>query len=254
MKTDRRSFEPQRTFRRARRLSAFVWGIGLGTSSTYFGDRRLGRQRRALAGDKLTHVARLGNRELRKTERDLHQSRSRVSGPGCGPSLHPEQVDDDILVERVRAALGRTCSHPSAISRACVAGKGLLEGMVLEREHLPVVRSAARTRGVREVEDRLQRHLHPGSVPGLQDGQRRERNVGRHGAPLWRHHENQRPDGQSRRHASPGGRKDGSGQRGLLACPRCDGAGDRDDHGPRHRRARRGRRLARASSGAWGTS
>jgi len=173
MKADRRSFEPQRTFRRARRLSAFVWGIGLGTLSTYFGDRRLGRQRRALAGDKLTHVARLGNRELRKTERDLI-NRGHGFWARLRASLHPEQVDDDILVERVRAALGRTCSHPSAISVHASQGKVVLEGMVLEREHLPVLRSATRTRGVREVEDRLQRHLHPGSVPGLQDGQRRE--------------------------------------------------------------------------------
>jgi CBS domain-containing protein len=173
MKTDRRSFESRRIGRRARRLSALLWGIGLGTFSTYFGDRRLGRQRRALAGDKLTHVARRGNRELRKAEQNL-LNRGHGFWARLRASLRAEQVDDDILVERVRSALGRACSHASAIAVHASQGNVVLEGVVLAREHLPVLRAAGLTRGVRAVEDRLQPQQQPGSIPALQDGRRRD--------------------------------------------------------------------------------
>jgi CBS domain-containing protein len=172
MASDRRSFELARRGGGLRRLSAFLWGVGLGTAGAYFADPRLGRQRRARAGDKLNHAARLGNRELRKAERDVvnrgHGWMARLRA-----AFRPEEVDDEVLVERVRAALGRACSHPSAVEVRVSNGQVVLEGPVLERDHRRILRSIRFTRGVRGIEDKLERHLHPDSVPGLHQARAR---------------------------------------------------------------------------------
>ena len=177
MASDRRSLDLARGMGGARRLSAFLCGIGLGTLGAYFADPRLGRQRRARAGDKLTHATRIGNRELRKAERDVLNR-----GHGLLARLRAvfrvEEVADEVLVERVRAALGRACTHPSAVEVRVSNGLVTLEGPVLERDHRRIQRAVRLTRGVRGVESRLQRHLHPDSVPGLHDGQGRRPSTG----------------------------------------------------------------------------
>jgi CBS-domain-containing membrane protein len=70
----------------------------------------------------------------------------------------------------VRAALGRVCGHVSTLAISAKDGMVLLNGHILEREHGRTVRAATRVRGVRAVEDRLSRHVHPDGVPGLQAG------------------------------------------------------------------------------------
>jgi CBS domain-containing protein len=143
----------------------------------YFADPRLGRQRRARAGDKLNHAARIGNRELRKAERDAvnrgHGWLARLRS-----AFRPEEVGDEVLVERVRAALGRVCDHPSAVEVRVSNGQVVLEGPVMERDHRRILRSIRLTRGVRGIEDKLERHLHPDSVPGLQQARARAAAIG----------------------------------------------------------------------------
>jgi CBS domain-containing protein len=88
-------------------------------------------------------------------------------------AFQPDVVGDEVLVERVRAALGRVCSHPSAVDVRVSSGQVVLEGPVLERDHRRILRSIRLTRGVRGIEDRLDRHLHPDSVPGLHQARAR---------------------------------------------------------------------------------
>src|SRR5262249_29731338 len=70
---------------------------------------------------------------------------------------------------RVRTEIGRACSHPHAIQAASEGGRVTLCGPILGVEADEVLRRVARVRGVRGVEDRLERHdtaEHVSSLPG----------------------------------------------------------------------------------------
>ena len=81
-------------------------------------------------------------------------------------NLGTESATDEVLQERVRAALGSLSRHVWAIDVAVADGSVTLNGPILEREHRRVVRAARRVRGVRAVHDRLERHLRS-DVAGL---------------------------------------------------------------------------------------
>ncbi len=99
--------------------------------------------------------------------------------------LRREQVSDDIVQARVRARLGRLCSHPGAIESLTRDGEVLLSGPVLESEARRVVAAVARVKGVRRVIDHLARHPSTEGVPALQGG--RGAAVGRRSwSPSWR--------------------------------------------------------------------
>lgn len=67
------------------------------------------------------------------------------------------EVRDGVLVQRVRAKLGRYVSHPKAIAVTAIQGSVDLTGDVLASEH-----------GVKAVEDRLWVHESGEHVPSLQ--------------------------------------------------------------------------------------
>jgi CBS domain-containing protein len=143
------------------RATAFGWGVGIGTAcavlGTFLADPRLGRRRRALAADKLGHVTRASRHEVEKARRRL---RNRFGGmlTVMRSRLEKEPVDDEILQERVRAALGRISRHPSAIQVEATEGRVSLWGPVLEEEHRRVVRHTRWVRGVTGVDDHLDVH------------------------------------------------------------------------------------------------
>jgi CBS domain-containing protein len=160
-------------FRRSAKASSsrpavsLIGGLGLGAVLAYYFDPRLGRQRRARARDRAVHNARAGGRGAVALERDC-TNRARGLLARLRALLEPQEVSDDVIHARVRAALGRACSHASALEVIVQGGQLTLRGPILEREHARLVRQARRVRGVRAVEDLLERHLHPTSIPGLQ--------------------------------------------------------------------------------------
>jgi hypothetical protein len=81
-----------------------------------------------------------------------------------------DRPTDDVLVSRVRARLGRSTSHPSAIEVEAHEGCVRLSGPVLIQEVQNVVRNVRRVRGVQHVENALDVHEHAGNVPALQGG------------------------------------------------------------------------------------
>jgi CBS domain-containing protein len=158
----------RRARKQANRL-AFWGGLGFGSAVAcmlaYFADPRLGRRRRALAGAKLTHAGRSGRRGVGKAGRTV-ANHTRGLWARIRANLGTESATDEVLQERVRAALGRLSRHVSAIDVAVADGSVTLNGPILEREHRRVVRAARRVRGVRAVHDRLERHLRS-DVAGL---------------------------------------------------------------------------------------
>jgi uncharacterized membrane protein len=69
--------------------------------------------------------------------------------------LKHEEVADDVLVERVRAELGRVVSHPHAVEVAADRGHVTLSGPILSEEVRPLLRCVRHVAGVKAVSDRL---------------------------------------------------------------------------------------------------
>jgi len=108
-------------------LLSCALAAGLGAALMYFLDPDLGRARRSA----------------------LQPSGRR---PGFGGD---EPVEDAVLVERVRMALGRTIANPDAIEVKAFDGRIVLKGPVTPEELAEIVACTERVRGVREVDNRL---------------------------------------------------------------------------------------------------
>jgi hypothetical protein len=146
-----------------------TYGIALGAGVMYLLDPRQGGARRALIRDKSLRAvhdvelaAKVGRRDI--THR-VEGAAARVRGMSAGPE---RELSDDVLVARVRSRLGHVCSHPHAIA---VQSKGdgcvELKGPILAHEARHALAAISRVRGVRVIDDDLERHAHAGDVPGL---------------------------------------------------------------------------------------
>jgi osmotically-inducible protein OsmY len=70
-------------------------------------------------------------------------------------AVREEPVDDTVLAERVRAAMGRVISDPHAIEVRVNEGCVTLKGPALQDEIGELVACTERVRGVRQVDNRL---------------------------------------------------------------------------------------------------
>src|SRR5579862_4822097 len=94
---------------------ALLGGFAVGAAAMYFYDRRLGRRRRARLRDRLIHFTRVSERSLQRTTVDV-SNRAKGTVARTRRYLLPQPpVEDEILVERVRAALGHLASRPQRI-------------------------------------------------------------------------------------------------------------------------------------------
>jgi hypothetical protein len=75
-----------------------------------------------------------------------------------------------VLVERVRARLGRTLSHPHAVNVVAHEGVVTLRGPILQHEVKPLLDAIERVADVRELVNELEEHEEPGNIPSLQGG------------------------------------------------------------------------------------
>src|SRR6478735_11233828 len=100
---------------------AFLGGLAFGSTAAcllaYFADPRLGRRRRAFAGAKLAHASRSGRRGVGKAGRTV-ANHTRGLWARIRANLGPDTATDEVLQERVRAALGRLSRNVSAIDVA----------------------------------------------------------------------------------------------------------------------------------------
>jgi hypothetical protein len=143
-------------------------GLGIGAGLMYLLDPTGGRRRRALVRDRLTHAARLGSDAMGATRRDVAHRASGVAARVRG-ALRREAVDDQVLVERVRARLGRFVSHPHAIEVAADHGVVTVRGPILRAEAQQLLNAVGEVRGVQDVVSALTVH-DDGAVPALQGG------------------------------------------------------------------------------------
>lgn len=145
----------------------FLGGLGLGAGVTYLFDPQQGRRRRAMLRDAVVHLA---NQQREVVEKGLLDLEQRIAGTvlELRTGLNDDEVDDPVLVARVRSTLGRCISHPGAIEVKASRGRVTLSGPIFSHEVAQALRKVRAVRGVTDVEDRLERHDDAGSVPALQ--------------------------------------------------------------------------------------
>ena len=147
-----------------------VGGFLAGATFMYFADPRRGKRRRAIIRDRLIAGWHDVTNELDKAGRDIrnrsHGFASTVRSVGKG-----HDAEGHVLVDRVRASVGRAVSHPHAIKASAEEnGRIILEGPVLRRELDYLIESVESVPGVREVNNRLEVHDEPGGISSLQGG------------------------------------------------------------------------------------
>src|SRR5262245_36035380 len=123
----------QKTDDTAERLLIGLVGVGLGVGLMYLMDPSTGGRRRSMLRGKMsramhqtgTHLRKTGEYSRGQAQGFYARMRSRFSG---------EQITDRQLCERVRSAMGRATSHPSAIEVHANHGVVTLSGDVLRDE------------------------------------------------------------------------------------------------------------------------
>jgi osmotically-inducible protein OsmY len=137
------------------RLVTVVCAAGVGAALMFLFDPDNGRRRRALLKDKSARYARKAQEaEDALVRQTLHHVRGALATIR-GRVTPPEPVDDTVLTERVRAALGHVMPDAHAIDVKVRDGCVILKGPVTQDEMGEIVACAGRVRGVQQVDNRL---------------------------------------------------------------------------------------------------
>ena len=144
-----------------------VVSVGVGAALALMFDPQGGGRRRALVRDKMVRASRKTREGLDDVARDV-TNRTRGIAAAARGRFSEREVDDEQLLERVRAKLGRVSSHPRAIDVKAIDGEVTLYGPILSREVDNVLSAVASVRGVQSVINELEPHDSPDGIPSLQ--------------------------------------------------------------------------------------
>jgi uncharacterized membrane protein len=139
----------------------------------YFLDPDRGARRRAMVADKFASAGRHLPEAARVTAQDV-ANRARGVWAEATHLFSSDDPSDQVLEARVRATLGRTCSHPHAVHVRANNGNVSLDGVVLAREAPDILKCVAGVRGVNTVENQMREFNSPEGIPSLQGGSHRE--------------------------------------------------------------------------------
>jgi osmotically-inducible protein OsmY len=144
---------------------SFTLGAVAGAVAALLLEPQRGADRRAKVGMKAGSWAR---RVREEAERRRQDAENRLRGRAHELEHADEEVTDALLVERVRAQLGKPVSHPHALDVRAEDGKVIVSGAVLRHEVDDLLATIAKVRGVKEIENRLEIHERAGNIPSLQ--------------------------------------------------------------------------------------
>ncbi len=135
-------------------LAPLLLGAAVGLVVMYLFDPGRGNRRRALLRDRLEHARHAGSDSLGHRGRDL---RNRASGAVAGLRSHVQhdEAGDAVLVDRVRSALGRVVSRPSAIDVTASDREVTLSGRVRADEAEELLDATRHVKGVDFVVNHL---------------------------------------------------------------------------------------------------
>ena len=153
--------------RGGRRLSGVVYGMAAGAALALLLDPRRGAARRAGVRQRAGRAVRQARRFAEAGARDL-EHRVRGLAHEVSSRWQGGEVPDEVLVERVRAALGRVTEHHRLIDVTSQDGEVELRGHVLDAEWEVLVHAVKGVRGVRDVVDHMKHHARPGNLSALQ--------------------------------------------------------------------------------------
>jgi uncharacterized membrane protein len=150
-------------------MNRFLIGGTLGALAMYFLDPAQGRRRRARAQDQVRHAAKVVNEAGKVTARDTaHRAQGVIAS--ARKLFQTEDVADQTLGERVRAALGRVVSHPHAVQVSVDRGHVSVSGPILSDEVRPLLKCVRHVQGVRGVSDHLTVYPDAEGISSLQGG------------------------------------------------------------------------------------
>ncbi len=122
--------------------------------------------------DRSVHALHRAQSLADKGRRDLtYRARGLVAGARA--IFLRERVPDDLLVLRVRSAMGHAISHPHAIDVEASDGRVTLRGPVLCGDVRSLLARVAQVPGVASIDDQLDVHTQADAVPALRGGYRR---------------------------------------------------------------------------------
>ena len=147
-------------------------GAAVGGAAMYFFDPNRGRRRRALLRDQALKAVGNARDTLDAGQRDFANRSRGVAAQARGWFTRPK-LGDEVLVERVRAKIGRYVAHPGAIEVAANEGHVTLTGSILSHEHDDFLKALRSMPGVSGVTDDLAVHQTAEGIPELQGGRPR---------------------------------------------------------------------------------
>jgi len=149
-----------------------VIGAALGGAAMYFFDPDKGRRRRALVRDQAVKASTDARDFVNKGKRDLVHRGAVVRGR-VRSLFKRRSATDEVLVERVRSAMGRHVAHPGAVDVTAASGHVTLTGSILSHEHDELIEGVNAVAGVRDVIDRLNVYEKAQGISELQGGRER---------------------------------------------------------------------------------
>jgi hypothetical protein len=147
----------------------------LGAAAMYLLDPDRGRRRRAVARDKARRLVHRGSGLVDAARRDAAHRLHALGAKARRFTARGSMVSDEVLVERVRARLGRVIAHPHAVRVTAEHGRVTLAGPILRREHAALMAAVSGVRGVQDVRNgELALYERPDGVSALQGRSRRD--------------------------------------------------------------------------------
>ena len=156
-------------------MSSVATGLGfsaVGMAAMYFLDPQRGARRRGLMGNQFSRTTMRAPKMMKAAGQDLA---NRAYGMWAETTnlFRSDEASDQVIEARVRSKMGHAISHPGGVQVNVVDGNVTLEGDVLETEEPALLACVEKVRGVKSVENRLNRQASAGNISSLQGGGRR---------------------------------------------------------------------------------
>jgi len=153
-------------------LTRSLTGAALAAAGVYWFDPASGRRRRARLRERVFSLSACVEDGLDVAARDLAHRTTGLFAE-LRSLLRRDDSGDDVLVERVRAHIGRVTSHPGSIDVSAADGHVTLTGDVLASEYAPLLHCVRHVRGVKDCSDAPAVHQSAEGVSALQGGRER---------------------------------------------------------------------------------